>query len=298
MSFKNLLAYKFEEQMLFSGDDVLAQFEAALSSRPLTAPLTQEWESLGWCPVFMEGNQYIEKINNALFMRLGIDQRHLPNKVIKTAVEDLIKEKDLKHVSRSEMKELHEVVLNNLLPNAPVYRDYIFAYVDLEKGWLVVDASSTKKASLLTSHLRKTLGTLPIIPLAPENFVNSALTHWALHGVESDVLSMLDEIELKELKDEGGNAKFKAVALDSKEVQDPLKEGWQVTKLLLEYDEQIAFSLASDFIFKRLKLLERFTENLESEDDPILQQQAELYLAVDLYRKVITHVYDQINSAR
>ena len=298
MSFKNLLTYKFEEQMLFSGNDVLAQFEAALSSRPLTAPLTQEWESLGWYPVFMEGNQYIEKINNALFMRLGIDQRHLPNKVIKTAVEDLIKEKDLKHVSRSEMKELHEVVLNNLLPNAPVYRDYIFAYVDLEKGWLVVDASSTKKASLLTSHLRKTLGTLPIIPLAPENFVNSALTHWALHGVESDVLSMLDEIELKELKDEGGNAKFKAVALDSKEVQDPLKEGWQVTKLLLEYDEQIAFSLASDFIFKRLKLLERFTENLESEDDPILQQQAELYLAVDLYRKVITHVYDQINSAR
>ena len=298
MSFKNLLTYRFEEQMLFSGDDVLAQFEAALSSRPLTAPLTQEWESLGWYPVFMEGNQYIEKINNALFMRLGIDQRHLPNKVIKTAVEDLIKEKDLKHVSRSEMKELHEVVLNNLLPNAPVYRDYIFAYVDLEKGWLVVDASSTKKASLLTSHLRKTLGTLPIIPLAPENFVNSALTHWALHGVESDVLSMLDEIELKELKDEGGNAKFKAVALDSKEVQDPLKEGWQVTKLLLEYDEQIAFSLASDFIFKRLKLLERFTENLESEDDPILQQQAELYLAVDLYRKVITHVYDQINSAR
>ncbi|MGL4674935.1 MAG: recombination-associated protein RdgC, partial [Wohlfahrtiimonas sp.] len=157
---------------------------------------------------------------------------------------------------------------------------------------------STKKASLLTSHLRKTLGTLPIIPLAPENSVNSALTHWALHGVESDLLSMLDEIELKELKDAGGNAKFKAVALDSKEVQDPLKEGWQVTKLLLEYDEQISFSLAGDFIFKRLKFLERFEENLESEDDPLLQMQAELYLAVDLYRRVISHTYDLVNGAK
>ncbi|MGL4673278.1 MAG: recombination-associated protein RdgC, partial [Wohlfahrtiimonas sp.] len=187
MSFKNLLAYKFEEQMLFSGDDALAQFEAALSAKPFTPCLTQEMESLGWLPLFKEGKQYAEKINNALFIRLGIERKQLPNSAIKTAVDKKIEEKELKHVSRSEMKELHELVINELLPNALVVRDSILAYVDLEKGWLVVDANSTKKASLLTSHLRKTLGTLPIIPLAPENSVNSALTHWALHGVESDL---------------------------------------------------------------------------------------------------------------
>lgn len=297
MSFKNLLAYKFEEQMLFSGDDVLAQFEAALSAKPFTPCLTQEMESIGWITCFTDSN-YVEKINNALFVNLGIETKQLPDKAIKTAVEKRIEEKQLKNLSRLDYKELYEIITNELLPNALVIRSNIRAYVDLEKGWLVVDASSTKKASLLTSHLRKTLGTLPIVPLTPENSVNSALTHWALHGVESDVLSMLDEIELKELKDEGGNAKFKAVALDSKEVQDPLKEGWQVTKLLLEYDEQISFSLAGDFIFKRLKFLEHFEENLESEDDPLLQMQAELYLAIDLYRRVIGCVYDQINSAR
>lgn len=298
MSFKNLLVYKFEEPLLFSNEDASSQFESALSSKPLTAPLTQEWESLGWLPFFKEGKQYVEKINNALFIRLGIEQKQLPNSAIKTAVDKKIEEKELKHISRSEMKELHEVVMNELLPNALVVRSSLLAYIDLEKGWIVVDANSTKKASILTSYLRKTLGTLPIVPLTPENSVNAALTHWALHGIQSDVLSMLDEIELKELKDEGANAKFKSIDLDSKEVQDPLKEGWQVTKLALEYDEQISFSLAGDFIFKRLKLLERFTENLESEDDPILQAQAELYLAVDLYRKAITHVYDQINSAK
>lgn len=297
MSFKNLLTYKFEEQMLFSGDDLLAQFEAALSSRPLTAPLTQEWESIGWITYFKDSS-YVEKINNALFINLGVESRQLPDKAIKTAVEKRIEEKQLKNLSRSDYKDLYELVTNELLPNALVVRSNIRAYVDLEKGWLVVDASSTKKASLLTSYLRKTLGTLPIVPLTPENSVNAALTHWALHGIESDVLSMLDEIELKELKDEGGNAKFKAVALDSKEVQDPLKEGWQVTKLLLEYDEQISFSLAGDFIFKRLKFLERFEENLESEDDPLLQMQAELYLAVDLYRRVISHTYGLVNGAK
>ncbi|WP_246782865.1 recombination-associated protein RdgC [Wohlfahrtiimonas chitiniclastica] len=295
--FKNLLAYRFEENSLLSNAEILEQFEAALSAKPFTPCLTQEMESIGWITCFTDSN-YVEKINNALFINLGIETKQLPDKAIKTEVEKRIEEKHLKNISKSASKELYEIVMNDLLPNALVIRSNIRAYVDLEKGWLVVDANSTKKASLLTSHLRKTLGTLPIVPLTPENSVSAALTYWALHGIESDALSTLDEIELKELKDEGGNAKFKGVALDSKEVQDPLKEGWQVTKLALEYDEQISFSLAGDFIFKRLKPLERFTENLESEDDPLLQMQAELYLAVDLYRKMITHVYDQMNSAK
>ncbi|WP_077928531.1 recombination-associated protein RdgC [Wohlfahrtiimonas populi] len=294
MSFKNLLVYRFEEPI----KDTLETVEEKLSEKPLTACLTQEMESIGWLPVFKEGKQYVEKINNALFFRLGIEQKILPNSAVKTAVDKKIEEKDLKHVSRSEMKELHELVTNELLPNALVNRHSILAYIDLEKNWLVVDASSTKKASLVTSHLRKTLGSLPIVPLTPENSVNAALTHWALHGIQSDVLSMLDEIELKELKDEGGNAKFKGVALDSKEVQDPLKEGWQVTKVMLEYDEQMSFSMSGDFIFKRLKFLERFEENLESEDDPLLQIQAELYLAIDLYRRVVQNVYDLTNNAK
>ncbi|MGL4675631.1 MAG: recombination-associated protein RdgC [Wohlfahrtiimonas sp.] len=294
MSFKNLLVYRFEEPI----KDSLETVEEKLSEKPLTACLTQEMESIGWLPVFKEGKQYVEKINNALFFRLGIEQKILPNSAVKTAVDKKIEEKDLKHVSRSEMKELHELVTNELLPNALVNRHSILAYIDLDKNWLVVDASSTKKASIVTSHLRKTLGSLPIVPLTPENSVNAALTHWALHGIQSDVLSLLDEIELKELKDEGGNAKFKGVALDSKEVQDPLKEGWQVTKVMLEYDEQMSFSMSGDFIFKRLKFLERFEENLESEDDPLLQIQAELYLAIDLYRRVVQNVYDLTNSAK
>lgn len=294
MSFKNLLVYRFEEPI----KETLETVEEKLSAKPLTECLTQELESIGWLPVFKEGKQYVEKINNALFFRLGLEQKLLPNSAIKTAVEKKIEEKDLKHISRSEMKELHEVVTNELLPNALVNRHSILAYIDLEKNWLVVDASSTKKASIVTSHLRKTLGSLPIVPLTPENSVNAALTHWAMHGIQSDVLSMLDDIELKELKDEGGNAKFKGVALDSKEIQDPLKEGWQVTKVLMEYDEQITFALSGDFIFKRLRFLERFQENVDTEDDPILQLQAELYLATDLYRRVVQNVYDFTNNAK
>ncbi|MBS7824906.1 recombination-associated protein RdgC [Wohlfahrtiimonas chitiniclastica] len=293
MSFKNLLIYRFEEP--FNGS--LEEMEAQLSAKPLTSCLTEELESLGWLPIYKDGQQYVEKVNQALFVRLGIEHKILPNSAVKTAVEKKIEEKNLKNVSRSELKELTEMVTNELLPNALVNRSSMLAYIDLEKNWLVVDASSAKKASLLTSHLRKTLGSLPIIPLVPDHSVTAAMTHWVQYGVESDALDLLYDVELKEMKDEGGNAKFKGVPLDAKEIQEPLKEGWQVTKLSLGFDEQVTFSMAGDFVFKRLKFLERFQENLDHDDDPAAAMQAEWYLAVDVYRKLIDHVYALSNHA-
>jgi len=94
MSFKNLLVYRFEEPI----KDSLETVEEKLSEKPLTACLTQEMESIGWLPIFKEGKQYVEKINNALFFRLGIEQKILPNSAVKTAVDKKIEEKDLKHV--------------------------------------------------------------------------------------------------------------------------------------------------------------------------------------------------------
>ncbi|MGL4675063.1 MAG: recombination-associated protein RdgC, partial [Wohlfahrtiimonas sp.] len=207
--FKNMLAYKFEEPFIL---DVSALNEK-LNQKPITPCLTQEMESLGWIELDDYSDAFAIQVNKAIFFRLCVERKLLPNSVVNTAIKARIKELNLKHVSRSDHKELHEYVVNKLLPKALVDRSYIYAYIDLETNHLVVNASSTKKASLLTSHLRKTLGSLPIVPLMPENSVAATLTHWALHGIESDVLSMLDEIELKELKDEGGNAKFKGVSL-------------------------------------------------------------------------------------
>lgn len=294
--FKNLLAYKFEENSLLSDDELNEQLEAALCLKSLMPCLTQEIESIGWLPVL--DDQYVEKINNCLFINLGIETKQLPSSAVKTAVNKKIKEKGLKHVSRSEMKELTEIVMNELMPNALVVQTNMMAYIDLENHWLVVDAPSSKKASVLSSFLRKTIGSLPIIPLAPSNSITAAMTHWALHGIGSDNFSLWCDVELEEMKEEGGIAKFKDVALDSKEVQDLLKDGWQVTKLALSYDDKMAFILGGDFIFKRIKMLESFTENLESEDDPRLQAQADLYLAVDVYRNAIKCAYNSISSSQ
>lgn len=291
--FKNMLVYKFEEPFTL---DVSALNEK-LKQKPITPCLTQEMESLGWIELDDYSDEFAMQVNKAIFFRLCVERKLLPNSVVNTAIKARIKELNLKHVSRSDHKELHEYVVNKLLPKALVDRSYIYAYIDLETNRLVVNASSTKKASLLTSHLRKTLGSLSIIPAVPDHSINSTMTSWVLHKAHMDKFrfQIMNNIAIKELKDEGASLSAKELDYDGEEIHKFLKDGWQVTSLMLEFDDSMQFKLDATFILKGIKYLDHFRDQLDDEDDPRLQWQAESYLMVDYHRRAFTALFDLCN---
>lgn len=291
--FKNMLVYKFEEPFTL---DVSALNEK-LKQKPITPCLTQEMESLGWIELDDYSDEFAMQVNKAIFFRLCVERKLLPNSVVNTAIKARIKELNLKHVSRSDHKELHEYVVNKLLPKALVDRSYIYAYIDLETNRLVVNASSTKKASLLTSHLRKTLGSLKIIPAIPDHSINSTMTSWVLHKAYMDKFrfQIMNNIAIKELKDEGASLSAKELDYDGEEIHKFLKDGWQVTSLMLEFDDSMQFKLDATFILKGIKYLDHFRDQLDDEDDPRLQWQTESYLMVDYHRRAFTALFDLCN---
>lgn len=279
--FKNITTFKFENEFALSAEEL----NELLKNKPLLPCLTQEMESIGWVP--SNGDKYAEQVNNAIFIKIGVEEKKLTSAMIKTAVDQYILDNDLSINSKSELKELREHVLNLLIPNIPAQRSFISAAIDLDNSWLIVDASSSRKASLLTSYLRKTIGSLPIIPFRPNHSVTSIMTHWVLNGINSEQLSLNEDVELKELKDEGGFVKVKGVPLTSSDVQSPLRAGWQVKQVSLNFDDRVNFHISNDFIFKRIKLSEKFYESIDIDDDRELQQQAERYLFIDVVRKLI-----------
>src|SRR5699024_11238248 len=74
-------------------------------------------------------------------------------------------------LNRARYKELEEIITNEFISKVAPEQDSICAYIDLEKGWLVVDAASEKKASLVTAVLRKSLGSLPVVGRSEERRV-------------------------------------------------------------------------------------------------------------------------------
>lgn len=286
--FKNILIYQFDEPFTLTSFEL----EAELSKVPLRECGRDELETFGWLPAFTNGENFVEESNGAYFIRLGMEQKKVPRLAIKTAVEKRARDNKIDISTRARYKEVEEVVLNELVAQAFPEQSSMMAYIDVKKGWLVVDATSEKKASTLTAVLRKTLGSLPVTGVAPQVELSMVMTHWVQNGLPSERFIFMDEVEMKEQKEEGGTARYKGIPLESKEIQQNVNEGWYVTRLGLVYDELVTLSLGEDFVLKRLRYLDSFQEQLELSDDPNAVAQSNAFLQVDTFRNLVSDLYN------
>lgn len=287
--YKNVIIYKFDEPVELTAE----QLQESLSQYPLRECGTDELETYGWLPAFSQGENLVEEMNRALFFKLGMEIKKLPRRAIQTAVEKRAREHDIDISNRGRYKELEEIITNEFISKTPPEQSSINGYIDLEKNWLVIDASSEKKASLVTAMLRKSLGSLPVVGYAPQVEMPIIMTDWVRNNSINEKFGLLDEVEMKELsKDEGGTARYKGIPLDSKEIELNLEEGWSVTRVGLSFEDIVTFSLGEDFIFKRLRYLDQFQEKLELSEDQNAVAQSNAYLLADTMRHLATGLFN------
>lgn len=286
--FKNVLIYKFDDPIEF---DAL-ELEEMLSQYPLRDCGADELETYGWLPAFSRGENLVEEMNNAYFVRLGMELKKLPRRAIQTQVEKRAREHDIDILNRARYKELEEIITNEFISKVYPEQSSMMAYIDKEKNWLVVDATSEKKASLVTAVLRKSLGSLPVVGYAPQVEMPILMTDWVRSGLPTEKFGFLDEVEMKELsKEEGGVARYRGIPLDSKEIELNIEEGWSVTKVGLSYEDIVTFSLGEDFVLKRVRYLDQFQEKLELSEDQNAVAQSNAYLLADTLRSLMTDLY-------
>ncbi len=286
--FKNIMIYKFDDPIEFDAFEL----EEMLAEHPLRDCGADELETYGWLPAFSQGESLVEEMNNAYFIRLGMELKKLPRRAIQTQVEKRAREHDIDILNRARYKELEEIITNEFISKVYPEQSSMMAYIDKEKNWLVVDATSEKKASLVTAVLRKSLGSLPVVSYAPQVEMPILMTDWVRSGLPSEKFGFLDEVEMKELsKDEGGVARYRGIPMESKEIELNITEGWSVTKLGLSYEDIVTFLLGEDFILKRVRYLDQFQEKLELSEDQNAVAQSNAYLLADTLRTLMVDLY-------
>jgi len=260
--FKNIQFYKIEDFTLNFNS-----LNEALGSRLARKPGQQELSCAGWDkPLGRNGQDMVLRTeNDDLFFCMRRDERLLPASVVKEMVEDKAAEITAtsgRPVGRKELRDIKDQVIVELLPRAFIKATHTMAYISGDRQWLVVDASSSKKAEDLIELARKTLGSFNVVIPSTEERPNSKMTRWMIGDDPGKGFFVEDECELHP-SEKGSVISCRKTDLGKDEVQAHIRSGYHAEKLGMRREENLSFVLTSDLSLKKLK----FDTELVNDDD-------------------------------
>ncbi len=263
--FKNILVYRLNKEIALSMDEL----EQQLASLAFTPCSSQDMTRTGWVsPMGDRGEALIHVTGKHVMMCARKEDKILPATVIKQALQDKVEKlegEQGRKLKKTEKATLKDEVVHTLLPRAFSKFSQTFIWLDLEKQLVIVDSGSAKRAEDNLALLRKTLGSLPVVPLNFNESVELKMTEWVRSGELPTGFTLMDEAELKAVLDEGGVIRCKKQELVSDEIATHIEAGKFVTKLSVDWEDRLQFMLCDDGSIKRIK----FSETLREQNDDI-----------------------------
>lgn len=267
MWFKNLALYRFTEPFSLAADEL----EEKLADKRFTPCGKQDEFSMGWTsPVGGSVEQLIHASNGFMMLCLKKEEKVIPAGVINEMLQDKIAEKEqqeARKLSKKERAALKDELVFELLPRAFSFSKKTFAYIDPKGGWMVVDAASAKKAEDLLSHLRKCLGSLPVVPVNTVDKPVTIMTQWLVDSATTPKdLVVEDECELRSPEEDGSIIRCKRHNLALPEITNHLDNGKQVIKLAVNWTDRLSFIVDENLAIKRLKFLDLIQDQVSDTD--------------------------------
>ncbi|MDF2786240.1 MAG: recombination associated protein [Pantoea eucrina] len=263
--FKNMMVYRLNRDLPLSADDLEKQLDAFTFS-PCGS---QDMAQTGWVsPMGNRGEALAHEVNGQIVICARTEQKILPSPVVKQALDAKIEKLEAEQsrkLKKTEKDSLKDEVLHSLLPRAFSRFSQTFMWIDTVNNLIAVDCASAKKAEDTLALLRKSLGSLPVVPLTMEKPIELTLTEWVRGGELPAGYDLMDEAELKALLEDGGVIRCKKQDLISDEIANHIEAGKVVTRLALDWQERIQFVIADDGSVKRLK----FSDTLREQNDDI-----------------------------
>jgi recombination associated protein RdgC len=258
--FKNVRLFKLVDPASVDAD----QFEGKLAERRFRPCGSLETATIGWAPPLGESASALSHVaGDCLLVCARRQERLLPSSVVAEILDErvaAIEDREARTVGRKERRQLRDEVMVELLPRAFTRSRRVCAYLDRQSGWMLVDAASAKSAEELVDLLRETLGSLPVHPPRPPQPPEILMTRWVTEGELPVGITLGDECELRDARDERSVVRCRGQDLAGEEISTHLRAGKQVTKLALDWRESLAFVLQEDLSLKRLRFADELIE--------------------------------------
>ena len=262
--FKNTLIYRLTKELDWSDlQNQLAQHQYF--------PCNQsDMSKFGWTSP-LRGSELLHfSVGKQILLVAHKEEKIFPSHVIKAELDERVRqleEKEARKLKKTEKQALKDDVIAMLLPRAFSKNQQTAIWINTETNLIYVDAAASKRAEDALALLRKSLGSLPVVPLAFAVEPALAMTNWIAQNHLPQYLTALEEGELK-AADDKGIIRCKNQPLESEEILSHLEKGKLITKLALDWDEHLSFVFCDDGSLKRLK----FADQIREKNDDILKE--------------------------
>ncbi|MGX9960669.1 recombination-associated protein RdgC [Xanthomonas euvesicatoria] len=271
--------------------------QALLTAAALKPVGPLEMTSSGFVSPFGDESQALfYKSEHFIWMSIGTQSKILPPAAVNSVLAKRLRELEEKEGRRpggKTRKRIKDDVLQELLPKALVKDGRTDFYLDLQRGYVVVNASSKKHAENAVSELRRALGSFPATPVNAEVAPRSILTGWLAGEPLPEGLSLGEECELRDAG-EGAVVRCSGQELKSEEIEKNLEAGKQATKIGVCLDDHVSFVICEDLLIRKIKLLDGAVDRLEEQSgEGVL---AELEARFTLMTREFARVIDLVSA--
>ena len=263
--FKNTLIYRLTKTLDWSVEQLQSNLEQCAYH-----PCNQsDISKFGWSAPLRGSTLLYFTVGQQILLLAHKEEKILPGYVVKKELDERVaqlEEKENRKLKKTEKQALKDDVVSLLLPRAFSKNQQTAVWIDTQSNLIYVDAASAKRAEDVLALLRKSLGSLPVVPLSFSNEPALVMTDWIAQDNLPSYLTVLDEAELKATDE--SVIRCKNQPLDSEEILSHLHKGKLVTKLALDWEEHLSFVLNEDGSLKRLK----FADSIREKNDDILKE--------------------------
>ena len=265
MWYKNAIIY-----LLPDGWQLEAGFAEKLEQAAFTPCMGLDWFSEGFAPPTPFSSDFVFTAQNSNRVCLKHEEKVLPSATVRDLVHEKvaeIQEAEARNVGRKEKQYFKDRITDDLLPRALTKSRRTEAIFDTERGYLLVNEASDKRAEQMLIKLSEALGGLKVVMPHTQESPSSLMTEWLLQGHAEGGFELGYNVLLQGVGDVVPKVKISKKDLTTAEVIKHAQNGMQVVELELEWREQISFTLTQDFTLKRIQYLDVLQEEAEGHGD-------------------------------